>query len=162
MLSADPFSQRYKPFSYSISSHTYCFYFGCECLRVLRMSFAVSRCIANPETCPLLAAAASSNESRSNEPRSVPTNQSTLGSQGGGGRSSNKPFRTESGNLVNTHTIQRCCMRNQCNFGKLHNLNLFFNNGNMISRNGHDMGPLTFYSDLFESKCLQIYEHNNA
>ena len=90
MLSADPFSQRYKPFSYSISSHTYCFYFGCECLCVLRMSFALSRCIADPETCPLLTAA------RSNKPRNVPTNQSTLGSQGGGGRSSNKPFRTES------------------------------------------------------------------
>ena len=43
----------YKPFSYSISSHTYCFYFGCECLCVLRMSFALSRCIADPETTPV-------------------------------------------------------------------------------------------------------------
>ena len=60
----------YKPFSYSISSHTYCFYFGCECLCVLRMSFA---CIAVPKTCPLLAA------DRSSEPRNVPTNQSTQG-----------------------------------------------------------------------------------
>ena len=29
------------------------------------------------------------------------------------------------GQRVNTHTIQRCCMRNQCEFGKLHNINLF-------------------------------------
>ena len=29
------------------------------------------------------------------------------------------------GQRVNTHTIQRCCMRNQCEFGKLHNVNLF-------------------------------------
>ena len=29
------------------------------------------------------------------------------------------------GQRVNTHTIQRCCMRNQCDFGKLHNVNLF-------------------------------------
>ena len=29
------------------------------------------------------------------------------------------------GQRVNTRTIQRCCMRNQCEFGKLHNINLF-------------------------------------
>ena len=29
------------------------------------------------------------------------------------------------GQRENTHTIQRCCMRNQCDFGTLHNINLF-------------------------------------
>jgi len=29
------------------------------------------------------------------------------------------------GQRVNTHTIQRCCMRNQCEFGTLNNINLF-------------------------------------
>ena len=49
------------------------------------------------------------------------------------------------GQRVNTHYIQRCCMRNQCEFGKLHNINLLdLNNGIMISRNGHDMGPLSY------------------
>ena len=29
------------------------------------------------------------------------------------------------GQRVNTHTIQRCCVRNQCEFGTLNNINLF-------------------------------------
>ena len=50
------------------------------------------------------------------------------------------------GQRVNTHTIRRFCMRNQCEFGKLHKSILVdLNNWIMISRNGHDMGPLTLF-----------------
>ena len=129
MLSADPCSQRYKPFSYSISSHTYCFYFSCECLCVFRMSFAVSRRPGNLSA------------PRSSEPPNAPTNQSTLGSQGGGGRSSNKPFRTESEYTYFTEMLYEKPMW----FWKIaqyKSILVYLNNGIMIRRNGHDMGPL--------------------
>ena len=127
-LSADPFSQRDKPFSYSISRHTYCFYFGCECLCVLRMSFACSRCIADPETCPLLAAARSNSQQRraatslaTSLATSRPIRAHWAHREGGSAGAPTSRLRQR----VNTHTIQRCCMRNQCEFGKLHNLNIF-------------------------------------
>ena len=59
----------------------------------------------------------------------------------GGGRSSNKPFRTESEYTYYTEMLYEKPMRvwniKQCKY-----ILVDLNNGNMISRNGHDMGPL--------------------
>ena len=46
------------------------------------------------------------------------------------------------GQRVNTHTIQRCCLRNQWEFL------VDLNNGTMISRDGRDMGPLMYYLEI--------------
>ena len=49
------------------------------------------------------------------------------------------------GQRVNTHAIQRCCMRKPMGFWNIEqckSLLVDLNNGIMISRNGHDMGPL--------------------
>ena len=102
-------------FSYSISSHTYRFYFGCECLCVLRTSFALYRCIAEPETTPV----SQLTEQRASQCPDQSEHTGLTGSGGAGAPTSRL------GERVNTHTIQRCCMRNQCEFGKLHSINLF-------------------------------------
>ena len=46
--------------------------------------------------------------------------QTATGLGGGAGAPTSRLGQRE-----NTRTIQRCCMRNQCDFGKLHNINLF-------------------------------------
>ena len=132
MLSADPdpFSQRYKPFSYSISSHTYCVYFGCECV-CAQDEFRLFSLYRRPGN--LSAPRSSSQQQRASQRPDQSEHTGLTGRVGTGAPTSRLEQR------VNTHTLQRCCMRNQCEFGKLHNLNLL---NNMISRNGHDMGLL--------------------
>ena len=69
------------------------------------------------------------------------TNQSTVGSQGGGGRSSNKPFRTESEYTYYTEMLYEKPMW-FWNIEQCKSILVDLNNGIMISRNAHDMGPL--------------------
>ena len=115
------------------------------------MSLACSPCIADPEACPLLAA------DRSNEPRKRPDQSEHTGLRGRGGRSSNKPFRTESEYTYFTEMLYEKPMW-VWKIAQHKSILVDLNNGIMISRNGHDMGPLRFYSSACD---LTMYAGRN-
>ena len=76
----------------------------------------------------------------------------------GGGRSSNKPFRTESEYTYYTEMLYEKPMW-VWNIAQYTFILVDLNNGIMISRNGHDMGPLSnvklIYKNITDSKWFK-------
>ena len=83
-----------------------------------------------------------------------PDQSEHTGVTGRGGRSSNKPFRTESEYTYYTEMLYEKPMW-VWKIAQYKSILVYINNWIMISRNGHDMGPLSIIND-----CLPQIKSN--